>query len=205
MKKIIKITALVLALICIGTSCASCGKNKEDELAYSESQIIQTISNAEVATNIRGAFSIDYSYHYIDSQGGKQSKDIRHFAGPELLNPDGYNLMSNGTNPNKPENVSKDYLVTINAEAREVIVSLFGCGQSTGYDGINRFKIYIPVKIISTNYGAISATGYMVTAEFRTDDIKTVETVTQPATWYSNEYTYEVEHYYITQQIVIKY
>ena len=205
MKKTIKIVALMLALICIGTSCAACGKNKEDELAYSESQIIQTISNAEVATNIRGAFSIDYSYHYIDSQGGKQSKDIRHFAGPELLNPDGYNLMSNGTNPNKPENVSKDYLVTINAEAREVIVSLFGCGQSTGYDGINRFKIYIPVKIISTSYGVISATGYSVIAEFLTENIKTVETITQPATWYSNEYTYEVEHYYITQTIIIKY
>ena len=205
MKKIIKIAALILALICIGTSFASCGKNEKNDSFYSENQSAQTISNADLAANIRGALSIDYSYHYIDSQGAQQSKEIHKFAGPELLNPDGYSLMSNGTNPNKPENVSKDYLVTINAETREVIVSLFGCGRSTGYDGINRFKIYIPVKIISTSYGVISATGYSVIAEFLTENIKTVETITQPATWYSNEYTYEVEHYYITQTIIIKY
>jgi hypothetical protein len=30
MKKIIKITALILALICVGTSCASCGKKSPD-------------------------------------------------------------------------------------------------------------------------------------------------------------------------------
>ena len=58
MKKIIKIAALILALLCIGTSLASCGE-----------------SNQEMANNIRSNIKIKYIYFSTDSTGKRNSEE----------------------------------------------------------------------------------------------------------------------------------
>ncbi|MBQ4135619.1 MAG: hypothetical protein IJD73_00950 [Clostridia bacterium] len=189
MKKIIKIAALILALLCIGTSLASCGE-----------------SNQEMADNIRANIKIKYTYFSTDSTGKRNSEEIESFGGPELFNPNGYSLTATlGKNPHRPENFAKDYAVILNGEKRELIIALYVCALGKGYDGNNQFKITLPYKIKEASYGEISDDKKTLTAEFLSENIKTVTMITQPATWYSNEYTYEVENYYITQQIVIKY
>ena len=189
MKKIIKIAALILALICIGMCFTSCGE-----------------SNQEMADNIRANMKIKYIYFSTDSSGQRNNEEVKNFGGPELFNPNGHSLSGTlGTNPYRPENFAKDYEVILNDEKRELTVTLYLCARHSGYNGNNQFKIILPYKIKEASYGKISDDKKTLTAEFWAENIKTVETITQPATWYSSEYTYEVEHYYITQQIIIKY
>ena len=203
MKKIIKITALILALICIGTSCAACGKH-EDSTILSDTLIstmpIQTISNAEMAENIRNKMKIKSTYIYTNSKGDIINLPIAELGGPELFNLKGSNLMLFKNNPNKPENASKDYDVTVNENEREIIVNLYGQGCSDGYNGNNRFEIIIPYEIKNANCGNISISRKTLTIDFLTENIQTMETTVD---W--DGYVFENECYYITQKIIINY
>ena len=55
MKKIIKVAALILALICIGTSCASCGMKNNTFFGK---------SNEELAAKIKAAILIIFFIVY---------------------------------------------------------------------------------------------------------------------------------------------
>lgn len=47
-------------------------------------------------------------------------------------------------------------MARINGEKRELIITLYVCALSKGYNGNNQFKITLPYKIKEASYGEIS-------------------------------------------------
>ena len=137
MKKIIKITALILALICIGTSCAACGKKSTDS-TYGTNSSSDT-------------YSLDYSiekspiigvgariYVFGDDVSGIGEKE-------------NFTIDKTTTSTEELLNTLKDLYAPIKAENKEDIDKLIFSDANTGYNclriNINSLFRYTPYEL----------------------------------------------------------
>ena len=161
MKKIIKITALILALICIGTSCSSCGGKLSNEGAADE--IINSISIVRE--------SIDYvNVNYQFTQTWYAS---------DLFPKDRW------TGEQKYAHSLDIFDVKLNIETRVFEIYLTFMGHKMDNirnDGKTIITIKFPIEIVSTSYGTISEDRKSVIAEFeyKYDESKMIQGYLDP-------------------------
>ena len=192
MKKIIKITALVLALICIGTSCAACGKS--------------SATNEEMAITIQNSMIIKkYRKYYIEYEGTKTSNKQEFYA-YEIFNPNGKSLSDTGKTINRPIDFQKDYKVSINQEERKIVINFHTQITRLWKEESCVFEICLPCKVKSTNKGIISDDKNVVILEYDLDNIKTrILTNAIGYAIYTNEEMWEEDGYAVIDEIIIKY
>ena len=96
MKKIIKIAALILAMIFIGTCFTSCGDSKE-----------------EMANKIHKKMKITISAKYKSYTDEYKTNLLKEFNASEIFNPTGKNISDYGITLNRPSDFQKDYKVKL--------------------------------------------------------------------------------------------
>ena len=145
MKKIIKIAALILALICIGTSFASCGESKEDLASEIKSSMTLTIN------------TINYSND--SSQNTSKTYDSSDLFGTDILYP----------------RINAFYIyVLLNEKDRTLTIDFRDKPNGYEIPGKTVYTINLPVQIKSTSYGTISTDGYSVVAEYGWLEVRTI-------------------------------
>ncbi|MBR2346071.1 MAG: hypothetical protein IKA68_00535 [Clostridia bacterium] len=148
MKKIIKIAALILALLCIGTSFASCGQSKED-----------------LANEIKN--NIIVKFEQIDYVNAKQCTQTTYTAS------DIFPGFYEGTTIKKPTKISNKIVFNLNEESRTLTIDFQNAIHGlTVNDGKSVITITLPIEIKNTSYGTISEDKKSVTAEYIYDPSK---------------------------------
>ena len=151
MKKIIKIAALILALLCIGTSFASCGMKNNTFFGK---------SNEELAAEIKSGMTLTISS--INHSNSIENGTVTYYSS------DLFTTYYKGTTIEKPPKINQNYIhILLDEEDRTLTIDFryrtHGYGLSTG---TTIFTINLPVKIKSTSYGTISEDGNSVIAEY---------------------------------------
>lgn len=155
MKKIIKIAALILALLCIGTSFASCGESKE-----------------ELANNIRDSMVMN-TYRKYQGIDEIKTSNFQIFGATEIFNPLGKSISEYGQTINRPVDFQKDYKVSIKQEEKKVIINLHTQVQQFWKVESIVFEIFLPCKVKSTNKGTIlSDNKNAIILEYKLENIK---------------------------------
>ena len=189
MKKIIKIAALILALICIGTSFASCGENKE-----------------KLANNIRNSMVMN-TYRKYQGYSETKTSNFQTFDATEIFNPLGKSISEHGKTLNRPADFQKDYKVSINQEEKTVIINLHTQVQQYWKVESIVFEICLPCKVKSTSKGTIlSDNENAIILEYSLTNIKArVLTNAIGYVVYENKEMWETDGYAVIDEIIIKY
>ena len=171
MKKIIKIVALGLALICIGTSCASCGKNQSSPGVQSnEIQVTekQTLSNWELAYEIKTKIVISReNVDYVNSENYSR-KDW--YADKIFPKGDLGQFI--------PETEIPLFDTKVNDIERTFELKFFQMYHIFGKNnGKTVITIRFPIEIKNTTYGIVSEDKKSVIAEYHYDASNYPETV----------------------------
>ena len=181
MKKIIKIAALILAMIFIGTCFTSCGDSKE-----------------EMANKIHKKMKITISAKYKSYTDEYKTNLLKEFNASEIFNPTGKNISDYGITLNRPSDFQKDYKVEINEEKRKITINLHTQVEALyNQDERRIIEINLPYKVKKTSNGKISSSGKTVIVEYKLENLKT--------TVLYNGSTQLYNGYAIIDEIIIKY
>ena len=171
MKKIIKITALILALICIGTSCAACGKNQSSpEIQASGIQLTEnpTLSDKEAADAIRqNILMVRENIDLVNPENSSSGK----WAASSLF-------PINKLTGEPVDGGNTAFKVQLHESLRCFqLIFLNMYHRTMKNNGKTVITIHFPIEIKNTSYGVISEDRKSVIAEYYYDASNYPETV----------------------------
>ena len=206
MKKISKITALILAILCVGTCCFSCGENKNE--IQEEEEEVSKESKEEMANKIRNSLTIKTHREYYSVLEEKmKSANPQEFNAAEIFNLNGKSISEFGKTIDRPADFQKDYKVSINQEERKIIINFHTQVQQFWKKENIIFEICLPYKVKSTNKGIISPDdNKVVILEYNLENIKTkILTNAIGMSIYPEVEMWEEDGCAVIEEIIIKY